>query len=269
MAELATALALLTPGCGSDQTLYIGSNSVPRSCAVTPGAPPSSLGLDSFYAKYLDAAGIPILSSGQVSDVALLQACVITSHMLELRADVRNELQVNHQRVAVIGVNEVTTDIPEYSNLPSSGTSGRDWNHERGEGATLQRPVSSAGEENLLCLPSDIYAGESILVETFAYGFHILGLSILDPGFDSRLSAIYAQAIASGLWANTFAATDAGTYFAEGVQDWFDANQQAAVADGTNNFVNTRTELRGYDLALASLLADYFPDDTWRAVCPK
>jgi len=95
-----------------------------------------------------------------------------------------------------------------------------------------------------------------------------LGLSIMDPGFDTRLSLTYNQAISAGLWANTFAATDAGIYFAEGIQDWFDANQQADPADGTNNFVNTRVELKAYDPNLASLIADYMPDDALRPVCP-
>ncbi len=46
-----------------------------------------------------------------------------------------------------MGVNEVTTDIPEHTSL------GSYWNERaRGLGATWGRPVSTAGEENALCL---------------------------------------------------------------------------------------------------------------------
>ena len=45
-----------------------------------------------------------------------------------------------------MGVNEVTTHIPEHTSL------GSWWNgRARGLGATTDRPVSTAGEENALC----------------------------------------------------------------------------------------------------------------------
>lgn len=105
-------------------------------------------------------------------------------------------------------------------------------------------------------------------METLTYGLHVLGISIIDSGFDTYLTSIYNAAIAAGLWANTFAASDPGIYFAEGVQDWYDANQQATPADGVNNYVNTRVELKAYDPSLAALIAEYFADDAWRPVCP-
>jgi len=257
--------ALLALGC-SEPTVYVGSNAVPQSCAITPSAPPSQLSLDSFYQKYLDAKGTPVVSSGQVSDAALRQACIITSHLTPKRDDVRQSLLDNHFRVAVIGVNEVTLDIPEYSDLPTN--SDRNWNQERGEGATVARPVSSAGEENLLCLSGDIYAGESILVDTLAYAVHDLGLSLVDSTFDTRLDAAYQAAINAGLWQNTFAAQSAGFYFAEGVEDWYDANQQADPPDGVHNFVNTRAELDAYDPTLAEIISEQFAVDDWRYHCP-
>ncbi len=54
-------------------------------------------------------------------------------------------------RFALMGVNEVTTHIPEHTSL------GSWWNDRaRGLGATVDRPVSTAGEENALCYRSDI-----------------------------------------------------------------------------------------------------------------
>ena len=49
-----------------------------------------------------------------------------------------------------MGVNEVTTHIPEHTSL------GSWWNgRARGLGATTDRPVSTAGEENALCYRYD------------------------------------------------------------------------------------------------------------------
>ncbi len=56
-----------------------------------------------------------------------------------------------------MGVNEVTTHIPEHTSL------GSWWNDRaRGLGATVDRPVSTAGEENALCYRLDhFYSLES------------------------------------------------------------------------------------------------------------
>jgi hypothetical protein len=250
----------------SEPTVLVGSNSVPPSCAVAPVAPPASLGLASFYGKYLDAAGIPVVSSANVSDEALRRACVITSHVVRKRDDARVSMIRTNLRVGVIGVNEVTLDIPEYSNLPT--VAGRNWNQERGEGATEVRPVASVGEENLLCLATDTYAGEAILVDTLAYAVHDFGLSRVDASFDTRLAAAYQAALDAGLWQNTMAGKDTTFYFAEGVEDWYDANQQSNPPDGVHNYVNTRAELEAYDPTLAQIISENFVIDDWRPRCP-
>jgi len=261
-------VSLALPGlvACSEPTVYLGSNTVPAACAIKPALPPARLALDSFYQKYLDANGIPVVASVNVSDEALRQACVITSHLTRKRDEIRNSMQSKKLRVAIIGVDELTLDIPEYSDLPAN--SARNWNQERGEGATQIRPVCSAGEENLLCLTNDRYAGESILVDTLAYAIHDFGLSIVDAGFDAQLNTAYQTAIGAGLWQGTMAGQDTTFYFAEGVQDWYDTNNQASPADGVHNSVNTRAELEVYDPALAAIVAEQFALDDWRPRCP-
>jgi len=250
----------------SEPTVVLGSNGVPPSCALAPIIPPVSLGLNDFYQKYLDGNGIPIVSSVNVSDLAVRQACVVTSHLTRKRDDVRRSMISKNLRVAVIGVSEVTLDIPEYSDLPPDPT--RNWNQERGEGATDVRPVCSAGEENLLCLSDDPYAGAAILVDTLAYAIQDFGLSIVVPNFDARLNAAYQAATSAGLWQHTMAAQNTSFYFAEGVMDWYDASQQADPADGVYNFVSTRAELEAYDPTLAAIIAEQFVIDDWRPRCP-
>jgi hypothetical protein len=128
-------------------------------------------------------------------------------------------------------------------------------------------PVSSAGEENLLCLSNDMFAGEKLLVQTFATAV-LLGVEKVDDTFESRLSAAFQAATSAGLWRNTYASANEIEYYAEGVQSWFDANPDVSQTDGTNGPINTRGELKAYDPALAALIAETMPDDAWRPKCP-
>ena len=83
----------------------------------------------------------------------------------------------------------------------------------RGLGATRTRPVSTAGEENALCLTHDSYYVEDILLHEFSHGLHLLGLRYSIPNFDSRLKALYNSAKAKGLWQNTYALSTGHEYF--------------------------------------------------------
>lgn len=76
--------------------------------------PPASLGLDPFYEKYVDAHGIPIVTSGKVPDAALLVARDIVTFMLMKRPDIREEMIRKGRRVALMAQSEFTMDIPEY-----------------------------------------------------------------------------------------------------------------------------------------------------------
>src|SRR5258705_11529699 len=68
--------------------------------------------LASFYQKYLDLDGLPIVGSSNVSDYALLEAKWIVRHMLTNRSDILHAMASNHVRLAVMAWNEFTTDIP-------------------------------------------------------------------------------------------------------------------------------------------------------------
>jgi alpha-glucosidase len=253
-------------GCDAGKTESIGFDTFALACNVAPNAPPQSLGLPGFYQKYLDAHGIPVVSSGAVADAALVQACLAALHMVDKRDDVRQAMIADGMHVAVIGTGEVTTDIPEYRDLYSAFP-GIDWDQDRGVGATIQRPVSSAGEENLLCLAGDPHAGESVTIQTFSSSV-LLGLEAVERSYDNRLQDALTSAMSEGKWANTFAEMNTIAYFGEGVQDWFDANRQADPPDGIDNFVNTREELQQYDPTLAGLVAEVMPDTPWHPVCP-
>jgi hypothetical protein len=253
-------------GCDAGKTKLIGYEDPVARCLLPPTAPPA--GTPAFYQKYLDGYGIPVQASAAVSDSALASACLIAVNLVRFRADVREKLIQQRQRVAVLGLDEVTTDVPEYANLYAMFPNGPNWDAVRGVGATIALPVSSAGEENLLCLANDRFVGEQVLVLTFATAV-LLALERVDGStFGSRLDATYDAAMRAGLWQNTFAAENPIAYYAAGVQVWFDASPDVSPPDGNNNEINTRAELVQYDPLLAGLVAESMPDDDWRPSCP-
>lgn len=214
-----------------------------------------------FYAQQLDAGGLPVLASARVDPLALQAAVQIVLGMLSSRADLLAVLRAAGVRVAVIGRDELTTDLPEYADLQPR----EHWNaRTRGVGATRQRPVCSAAEENLLGLPGDRYRGESILVHEFAHTVLDLAATRLDAALAPRLRTLYRQAMDAGLWQATYAAANASEYWAEGVQSWFDANRHRATANGVHGPVATRAALQAHDPALADFIAGVFGDTRWR-----
>lgn len=232
-------------------------------------APPASLDLDPFYKKHLDAGGLPIVSSEKVPDLALREAQAIVLRMTSKRPDILKSMIDRKTRLAIMAKTEVTTDIPEHRDL-NTAFPQTDWNQRcRGVGATVVRPACSATEENLLQLDDDRYHGESILIHEFGHTMLVMGLDPVDPKFRAEVVAAYKDAMAKGLFKNTYAATNADEYWAEGVQDWFDANLKAKPANGIHNEIGTRVDLKKYDPALAALLEKVFGNDEWRWKAPK
>lgn len=217
-------------------------------------SPPKSMNLKPFYGKYFDANGYPVLSSGKVNDYALKEAGYIIEMLLARRPDVKRALVEGGSRMVVIGYNEFTTDVPEYSRMtPKDFWDAR----ARGLGGSDTDPVVSCAEENVLSYPGDPYSTESIVIHEFAHSIHIRGVNKVDATFDKRLRAAYDAAMKAGLWKGKYASTNHAEYFAEGVQSWFDNNREN---DHDHNHVNTRAELLQYDPGLAALCREVFGD---------
>jgi hypothetical protein len=75
--------------------------------------PPAAYGFDPYYKKYADAFGVPIISSENVSDDALLIARDIINYMLVKRPDIREGMVKLKARLSIIGKDEMQTDLPE------------------------------------------------------------------------------------------------------------------------------------------------------------
>jgi hypothetical protein len=237
------------------------------SCAVAavPAAVRTDLSLSPFYAKHVDLAGFSIVASSKTPDAALCVARDVLVRMFAHRPELRARLAQKKIRLAIMAKSELTTDIPEHSDL----TPKEYWDKRaRGLGATLDRPAVSAAEENVLCYATDVYKGESILVHEVSHAIFDIGIALYEPTMQARLDAAYAAAMKAGRFADTYAATNASEYWAEGVQDWFDTNLTVSPPNGVHGPIHTRAQLKTYDPDLAALIAEVFGDDAWRYACP-
>jgi len=237
-------------------------------------SPPDTLGFDSFYEKYTDAFGIPVISSGKVPDAALLVARDIVNFMLIKRMDVRRALIDKGARVLIMAHSEMETDLPERSNWkkPSkedkrltayernnydkpngigSMTDKEYWNKRaRGMGGT----ITSCAEENLLGYPNTRYYGENILVHEFSH--NIMGaLRQVDPNFIRELELAYQAVLVKGLYKDQYAINTVAEYWAEGTQWWFWSN--FGFYDDQVS-VESPEDLKIYDPVLYDLLAQVY-----------
>lgn len=223
-------------------------------------APPDSLRLDPFYKKYACVNGIPILSSHKVPDNAIYAACKTIKFMTDsLPRPVLESLKKHGTKVAVMWRYEGTTDIPEHAYLQNDTTLNWDV-RARGLGGSIELPLTTCAEENLICRQIDKYHAEDILIHEFAHTIHDVGIVPVDTSFNTMLQKQLDIALAQGKFVNTYAATNIQEYFAEGVQDWFNVNAEVPEIDGTHNQINTRAELKEYDPGLYQILSRFFPD---------
>ena len=262
----AVLLAVAAAGalrCG-DET---GSPVTPTPTVSPPlGPPPALLGLEPYYQKYLDAGGIPVVSSSNVSDETLFRVAATLDEMLAQRPEMREAIVVSGGRIAVLAADEPLTSLPEYryrarEDPDWSTFDGRAMSSLRGAGPTRWVPVTAIGEELVLCHPAQSYRQDSLVHEI---GHLVLNLGVEAPtgtgGFRQQLGLLLGQALQQGLWVNTYAGSNADEYWAVAVQAWFDVG-------GSLNGVDTREELEAYDPRLARLVQEVFGDATLSSSC--
>jgi hypothetical protein len=236
------------------------TSAVPRSGA---SAPPSALRIDPFYAKYVDAGGIPIVGSARVPEAALVRAREIVTAMLAGRPDLRAEMVRQGVRIGVIAEGEGIMDLPEHRHWKKPVRSDRRltacelktfaaidrmsdaqyWNaRSRGTGGRF----TTVGAENLLALPGSRYFGENILVHEFSHTI-LDAVQRADPALYREVERAYAAALKAGRWKGDYAAVTLTEYWAEGTQYWFETNMLARLDEG--DVVSAR-DLKRYDPAL-------------------
>jgi hypothetical protein len=228
---------------------------------------PASLAVSPFYRKYVDAQGIPVLASEKVPDAALLVARDIVNSMLAMRPDLRKAMIARKWRTGVIAEVEMTMDIPEYANMKRPGASrdepinqaDRDYHANRSRG--LGGNPTTGAEENLLGYPNTRYWGEHIFVHEFAHAIMGGGIRDVDPPMFAEIRAAYDEAMAAGKYVHPdgrkhYATTNAGEYWAEGVQWWFFSNYGECFAGNVK--VESPEEFAAYDPKLNELISRVF-----------
>ena len=210
-----------------------------------------------FYKKYIDVKGMPVVASADVEDRALQRTYYIVTHLLAGRPDVLHTMATNGTRLIIIGRDQVYTDMPEYRNSRNAA-----YQNERVRG-TGGFAITSFGEENLLSLPIDRYDDESIGVHEFCHTVDA-ALSRIDPTWRQRMRQTYQNAVSKGLWKNAYTGSNAGEYWAEICQSYFDNNR---VNNWNHAPVRTREQLKVYDPMGYELVRTTFnlsPEQDWR-----
>jgi hypothetical protein len=209
-----------------------------------------------FYKKYIDVKGMPVVASAVVSDTALQRTYTIVTRMLAGRPDVIQAMVRDGMYLIIIGRDQVYTDMPENRNHPNPT-----YQNERVRG-TGGKPTSF-GEENLLTLPIDRYDDESIGVHEFCHTIDA-AMGRVDSTWSRRKNASFRNARAKGLWENSYAGSNAGEYWGEICQTYFDTQR---VNNWNHNFVGTREQLRDYDpegYELTRVAFNLTPETDWR-----
>ena len=198
----------------------------------------------SFYKKYADAGGYPILGSAKVSDAALAIVRDQVNYMLGNRPDVRDTMIAHGGRVVVMAETEYTMDVPEQRRwtVPkyldprltpqeraryyepgglASMSAPAYWNaRARGMGGTL----TTCAEENVLGYYGTRYWGTNICVHEFSHGIMGAGIGNADPKWFQAIVDAYKHAKAACLHtADGYAGNTFNEYWATGVE-WYVGN---------------------------------------------
>ncbi|WP_207531721.1 glycoside hydrolase [Desertivirga arenae] len=241
---------------------------------VVISRPPASLNFDAFYKKYIDACGIPVVSSEKVSDAALLMARDIINYMLAKRPDVRTQMMKDKAMLSIMAYTEMQTDLPEYRDwkkpakddirlIPSerenydkpggiaSMTDKEYWNKRaRGMGGIQ----TSCAEENLLGFPGTKYFGENIMIHEWSHNI-MEALRTCDPELISRVEKAYENAKKKDMYKNQYAINTIDEYWAEGTQWWFWSNFE--FNDGKTRLQGP-DDLKAYDPVLYEILSEVY-----------
>lgn len=253
---------------------YIQGKIVKSFAKTLISTPPEELKLDTFYKKYTDAFGIPVVSSDKVPDDALLVARDIVNYMLLKRTDIRAALVKQKARLLIMAETEMETDLPERSNWKKPAFEDRRltpgerenyykpggiaslsdkeyWNKRaRGMGGT----ITSCAEENILGYPGTRYYGENILVHEFSHNI-MSAMRVADTTLLRRINIAYNNAKEKNMYKGQYAINTVAEYWAEGTQWWFWSNYE--FYDGDQR-IQSPDDLKVYDPALYALLDEVY-----------
>ena len=150
--------------------------------------PPSSLGVDMLYQKYLETNGVAVVAPSEVSDAKMALARETITGMISRRADLLQTMAANNTIIFI---------------------------KDRRGGVAYKTP----GEWEAYVRANDPHC--EILIHEFA---HVIHYAIEEqaggPAFNARLLGLYQSALNAGLWEGRYASRNAYEYWAETVKYW-------------------------------------------------
>lgn len=256
-----TIRALNAAGNSTDWQLDYATATLPAAFELAP--PPASLGLDPYYRKYLDAAGIPVVASANVDDAELYHARDIILAMLSNRPDLLAAMSANRYRVIIYEhdgcrgpyqVPELRDDLPPGRCTRTTGLASMTGlaNRFTGEIVLVIEAIGVAPATLPYC--NFIFVHEFAHLVDYTLSFRLPGPNVFDPHFEPRVKNAYGAALAAGLYQDAYAATDWREYWAEAVTFWF-------LPDMLTGQVRTPahvSKLAQYDPAIVSLIEEVF-----------
>ncbi len=213
---------------------------------------PGWLDVSSYYTKYLDAAGVPVLSSGDVSDEELYQVRDTFLSMLSDRPDLLKTMTEHRFRLLIYPLRfekgGLVSDLPEFRGLGFS---------RRVYGAAGRTPygwVAGAPEVARHC--------NRVMIHEIAHLVEdALRMQSGGDRFMQQLNSAYQAAMLRGLWQDRYASTNALEYWAELVLAWLTPSQFAGwLGPGYH-------KLADYDPVGASLVAEVLGNPTPLTFC--
>ncbi|KAK9855747.1 hypothetical protein WJX84_009961 [Apatococcus fuscideae] len=252
--------------CGPDATVEVNQHNFCVAqpevhCPIWPGSHmwPAHWGNYGMRGK---ASGIQIMAFNCVADGAVEIAAHLLNQLLACCNDgMLQRLQKAHAAFAIIGRQQVTTDIPPHSHLRGLKCSTLDRTYDsgtRGLGGSSTNPTASCGEENLTMQDDRHYSQENILIHEFGHSVMCIGMT------DQQRQAVqsaYSSAKQQSLYhPSCYSMENADEYWAELTQSWF----EATVRTDVNSGINTRQKVKQHDASIAALLQQMYGDSPWR-----
>jgi hypothetical protein len=239
----------------------------------TVTVPPVKMNIDSYYTKFTWAREFPVLGRG-ARDEALLAANDTIRKLFAYRHDILKALIANDVRLVVLGRDETIADLPEVKALRD--VSGIDL-LSRSLDYTPHLKLLAVGEENVMADPRNSKVGDNQVIRAMAGAiYHVTGTRPIDPNwdarprnvwqqyelrvqrldvrFDEKLQTLYKNALGQGKWKGTSAIHDQVSYWSTGVLAYFDARGQDSAPADAMHPINSREDLKAYDLNLFSLV---------------
>ena len=102
--DFSDVVADVSPDVSADVQDPIDPLTERRCPQVQVTAPPAELGLDPFYAKYVDAGGLPLIGSAAVPDAAFRVLYYVVANMLRERPCERQALAASGVRFGIVAL---------------------------------------------------------------------------------------------------------------------------------------------------------------------